>query len=171
MKISNLIRDAFWSGGWTAATTTAAIATAGKIEDDNALAPLNAVSHMAWGEEAAKQETFSAKYTLLGLTLNKWAQIGWAGMFEVLRRPLSKKNRVAGALGAATITAATAYVVDYHVVPKRLTPGFEDRLSCRSMAAIYGVMALTLAVSALLNPWELESVNSKHKNSEDETSE
>jgi hypothetical protein len=164
MKISHLIRDAFWSGGWTSATTAAAIAAAGKIEDDNALAPLNAISHMAWGEEAAQHEEFSFKYTMIGMALNKWAQIGWAGMFEVLRRPLSRKNRVAGALGAATITAATAYVVDYHLVPKRLTPGFEDRLSCRSMVAIYGVMALTLAVSALLNPWENENA------AEDETS-
>ena len=39
-----------------------------------------------------------------------------------------------------------AYVVDYHVVPRRLTPGFELRVPRRALAAVYGALAVGLAL-------------------------
>ena len=55
-----------------------------------------------------------------------------------------------GVLAAAAGTAATAYCVDYHVVPKRLTPGFEAHLGARSMTRVYAGIAIGLAAVALL---------------------
>lgn len=46
--------------------------------------------------------------------------------------------------------AALAYLVDYHLVPKRLTPGWEERVSDRSLAAIFGAMAVSLPIRRLL---------------------
>ena len=37
------------------------------------------------------------------------------------------------AIAPALVTAAAAYTVDFHVVPTRLTPSFERRLSKRSI--------------------------------------
>ena len=47
-------------------------------------------------------------------------------------------------------TSAVACFVDFHLTPPRLTPGFEHRLSHRSLAAVYGAFAVGLAVGALL---------------------
>ena len=57
-------------------------------------------------------------------------------------------SRAVPARGAAT--SAIAYVVDYHVVPRRLTPGFELRLPGAALAGIYAAMALGLAARDLL---------------------
>jgi hypothetical protein len=55
-------------------------------------------------------------------------------------------------LGGAGVSAL-AYVTDYHVVPKRLTPGWEERVSNRSLALIYAVLALSFPVRGLLRHW------------------
>ena len=39
--------------------------------------------------------------------------------------------------------------VDYQVVPKRFTPGFEHRLSTGAMVGVYALLALGLGVGAL----------------------
>jgi hypothetical protein len=52
-------------------------------------------------------------------------------------------------LGAAAVSAV-AYVTDYHLVPRRLTPGWEHRVSGKSLAAVYGVLALGLAACNLM---------------------
>jgi hypothetical protein len=41
--------------------------------------------------------------------------------------------------------------VDYAVVPRRLTPGWEAVLSKRAIAATYVMMALGLAAGGLIN--------------------
>lgn len=51
-------------------------------------------------------------------------------------------------LGGAAV-AAVAYVTDYYFVPKRLTPGFEKRLSGPAMFAVYATLALSLPIAAL----------------------
>jgi hypothetical protein len=40
---------------------------------------------------------------------------------------------------------AGAYLTDYYLVPKRFTPGFEKRLSGKSLAAIFVALAAGLA--------------------------
>jgi hypothetical protein len=47
--------------------------------------------------------------------------------------------------------AAIAAAVDYGMVPKRLTPGWEDVLSKRSIAVTYVALAAGLALGALVN--------------------
>ena len=53
-------------------------------------------------------------------------------------------------LAGSMATSAAACFVDFQLTPERLTPGFEHRLSHRSLAAVYGAFAVGLAVGALL---------------------
>lgn len=137
--------------------TTAAVAALGKREIDNAAAPINATSHIVWGDEAAEQDGISAKYTLIGGLLNAGAVASWAVLQQALfgRGRWTKKGGIARPLAAGAAVATLAYVTDYHIVPKRLTPGFEKRLSKGALAAMYGVLAVTLALGSLEKPRKL----------------
>jgi hypothetical protein len=42
-------------------------------------------------------------------------------------------------------------VTDYYVVPKRVTRGFEKRLSDPALFGVYAALALSLAAGSLLN--------------------
>ena len=130
----------------TTVGTTAAVALCGVSELRNAAAPLNAISHIVWGEEATRRDAVSVKHTLVGTVLNAAAMCAWSAFHQILFRPHRRRPTVVGALARGTATAGIAYVVDYHVVPKRLTPGFEERLSGRSLFAIYAALAASLAI-------------------------
>jgi len=131
------------TGALAAVTTTAALALASWARERRAAAALNAVSHILYGEKALRRDRPSPKYTLTGIALNAAAVTGWAAVRHVLfgrrREPLPR------ALLRGAATSALAYAVDYAVVPERLTPGFERRLSRPALFAVYAVLALSLA--------------------------
>jgi hypothetical protein len=149
MRVGNcFLEDVVRTGAIAGAATTAIVAACGAAEDGEAIAPVNAVSHIAWGDEAARQTAPSVKFTLTGLVLNAAAVTSWAVIYHALFGG-RKITPVAAATGAVA-TSALAYVTDYHVVPERLTPGFEKRLSNRSLALTYGVLAAGFMVGGLL---------------------
>lgn len=138
-------------GGTLAAAVIALTAAAlGKAENGRAIAPINAISHMLWGNHAARRVKPSLKYTGTGLALNEAASIFWSVIYEKFFGLAARRGNVAKALGGGAVVAAAAYVTDYHIVPKRFTPGFEKRLSGRALFGIYAAMALSLGVGALL---------------------
>ncbi len=142
------IKDTMTTGATATAVTTAAVAILGRMENGNAAGAINAISHMLWGEEAATTDRVDARHTLTGAGLNAAAATAWAGMHELLLprrvRPTAMRALVAGAA-----TSVIAYMVDYHVVPKRFTPGFEKKLSQNSLFGVYAVLALSLAAGSL----------------------
>jgi hypothetical protein len=145
------------SGTAAALATTVAASLAGKRETAFHAAPLNATSHMVWGDEAARHDRTSLKYTAVGYLLHHGASIFWAAVYEKWFAPSAADSRGQAAslaplrpLAGAAVTAALAYVTDYHVVPRRLSPGFEMRLSGKSLAVIYGTLALGLAASSMM---------------------
>lgn len=179
----------------------------GAKEGSGALAPLNAVSHIAWGDEAFSAQGFSARHTLTGLAANTAANVSWGVLYELLlvvvkrsdaardaaarsdnlrcipesaaaaqcsiKRRGAKSSGAKGraarngppehcaagawsgavsrALPGGALVAALAYVTDYHIVPARLTPGFEKHLSRRALFFIYLVLALALAAGGALH--------------------
>lgn len=144
------VRRAAVTGAVAAGTTTLSIALAGRRDSGSAVAPINATSHIAWGESAGRVEKIDAKHTLVGAALNVGACMFWATFFERwFGRAVARGDIGKAMLGGAAV-AATAYVIDYHVVPKRLTPGWESRISPRSLATTYAVFALTLPLAGLL---------------------
>lgn len=146
----DLISRSLISGTVAGIATTIAASLAGKRDTDSYVAPVNATSHALWGEGAAAQERPSLKYTLTGFLFNHASAIFWAAIYEKLVGPSRREaSPLRPLLGAAAVTAG-AYVTDYYLVPKRLTPGFEKRMSGQSLAAVYGVLALALAARALV---------------------
>lgn len=145
-----LIERALISGSIAAAAVTAVVTLAGRRTAGSAAAPLNATSHFLWGEGAARQDGYSVKYTATGFVANYGASVFWALFYEALAGRLPPLAR-----GAAV--SALAYVVDYHVVPKRLTPGFELRVPPGALAAAYGALALGLSARDLFEERQAQS--------------
>lgn len=146
----NALRHAVPGGTLAAAVIALTAGALGKVENGRAIAPINAISHMLWGDHAALRVKPSLKYTGTGLALNEAASIFWTVIYEKFFGLAARRGNVAKAIAGGAVVAAAAYVTDYHIVPKRLTPGFEKRLSGRSLFGIYAAMALSLGVGALL---------------------
>jgi hypothetical protein len=119
-----------------------------KQEGDAGWRPINAISHILWGPDAAAQRRFTMRYTAAGLLLNVIACGFWAWVFRFrYKRQRSSFFRLARrAFGISAI----AYLTDYHVVPRRFTPGFELCLSRRSFPWIYGALAVGLVLPEAL---------------------
>lgn len=111
-------------------------------------APISAVSHILYGDKPMAEPNPNHKYSLAGAAVNTLAMASWAVLYETVVARLRRKSAV-GALAAGAAMSAAAYVVDYHVVPPRLTPGFEKVLDRRGMWTVYGVLAATFALAAL----------------------
>jgi hypothetical protein len=148
--VETLIYNTVETGFVATIGTTLMTAACGQAENGKAAAPINAISHIAWGDEAARQDDLSMKYTATGLGLNAAAMGAWAGIYEAAFGKLIDKQDVVGTLLGGAAVSAAAYVIDYYVVPKRFTPGFEKRLSGRSMFAIYTALALSLGFGRFL---------------------
>ncbi|MCC8402306.1 hypothetical protein LJ655_10445 [Paraburkholderia sp. MMS20-SJTN17] len=137
------------AGGFAAAAAAAASAD----EKGAPFAPINAVTHSLWPRRALHERGFSMRHTLMGFAIHQAAAVFWAVLFETLVERIAgaRPQRLpAAAAGAAAATALTAYVVDYKVVPARLTPGFEAHLSDRSLGAVYVALGCGLLAAALL---------------------
>lgn len=125
--------------------TTVAALVLGARENGDPAAPINATSHIVWGDEAAEQDGFSVEYTLVGAVLNAGAMVGWAALQELILGRWARRGSPVRAAAAGAATSAVAYATDYHLVPERLTPGIEKRLSPAGMAIVYGALAAALA--------------------------
>ncbi len=156
MLNTTLLRRSLVSGTLAAAATSLVAACLGRREAGSHAAPLNATSHVAWGDRAALHNRASLKYTGLGFALNYGACVFWALLYEgladtsrpdSLTRPSRSRRRAAR---DAAITSAVAYVTDYQLVPRRLTPGFELRLPGRALALVYVALGLGLCARDLL---------------------
>ncbi|QCF26828.1 hypothetical protein [Hydrocarboniclastica marina] len=144
------IRNMLFSGTAGAAAVCGAIAILGRTDSGSALAPINASSHIYWGPEAGEVEQPTLAQTVPGLAINIGASFWWAMVFELtFGRKLGQGDgqiSFTKAIAGGLATAGLAYIVDYKLVPKRLTPGWEQRLSGGSVLA--GLAALGLGIGA-----------------------
>jgi hypothetical protein len=147
------IRRTLRSGLISGAATASFAGWRASVEGATAVAPLNAVTHCLWPRRALVQTRFSVHYTLTGAAIHAASAVFWATLFEGLCHRLSRDRLYSDPVAIATAaaaTAATAYVVDYHVVPERFEPGFDAYISRRSLTGVYVALAAGLAVGALL---------------------
>jgi hypothetical protein len=146
------IRNGFVSGTVASIASTVSLLVLGRIELGETAAPLNGPSQWIWGMRAPFENRFSFQYTVAGYVIHHAASVFWAILHERLRQHLLQgaqgKNQPVLAPAAAITTAA--YVVDFNLTPRRLTPGFEKRLSKRGLVIVYGTFALGLAAGALI---------------------
>jgi hypothetical protein len=143
-------RDALISGAIASAVTTAAVAIAGRRDSGSALAPINATSHVLHGSKAAAVTDADIGHTALGFVINTGAAVFWAALYEKAFGAAAERGDIAEAWLGGKAVAGLAYMTDYHAVPKRLTPGWEYRISERSLMAVYAALALSLPVRGLL---------------------
>jgi hypothetical protein len=129
--------------------TTAALVALARAEGKGALQPTNSTSHWLHGDGAGRVRRADLAHTGLGYATHHGSAIFWALPFEawLATRP---PRTPAQLLLDASVMAGIAAVVDYGVVPKRLTPGWETVLSKRSIAATYLAMAAGLAAGAMM---------------------
>jgi len=150
-SLAEFVSDTICTATSATVGTTVAVAAAGQADNRNPAAPINAVSHILWGDRAALKDGVSAKYTLSGFLLNAFAMLMWAAVFEALFGKKAKEGDAVSAIVGGTVVSALAYVTDYHIVPERFTPGFEKRLSDPSMFGVYAVLAVSLGLGAMCN--------------------
>lgn len=144
------LKSAWVPGMLGGALVSATAAGRGREESGSAIAAINATSHVMWGDGAAAVERATLKHTAPGYLINSGAAFFWAVVFEKLFGGLIDRRGAPAALLGAAATAGLAYVTDYKIVPWRLTPGYEKRVSGRSLMMIYGVIAAAFAAGALL---------------------
>ncbi len=143
-------RDMLVDATLAGSASGAALAWRGRAENQSPAAPVNAVSHWLWGDKALARDRPSLRYTASGALVHGVSSMLWGAAFAWLRRRRRRPTLANAAVDAAAVSAL-ASVVDLQLVPPRLTPGFERRLSKRSLLLVYGAFAAGLLLAAGLS--------------------
>lgn len=138
------LQDGWIRSQGVALVAAASVALIGKLENGDGVTPLNAVSHIAWGDESFEQSEASLKYTGAGLALNQVSVTSWALLHEWLFGRARDEGKWGVSLAGGVLVSALAYVVDFKLVPNRYKPGFERKLSSRGLLAVYLLLAIAL---------------------------
>lgn len=142
------LRNALVSGTAASAASALALAACSKQDARTPFSAVNAVSHWVWGDKAFRRDRPSWRYTALGLAIHHGSALFWGVLFErVFGRRLEQRGPGA-VMAAAAATTAVACFTDYQLTPRRLQPGFEQRLSSTSLTAVYAAFGLGLAAGA-----------------------
>ena len=136
-------------GAASSIVSTAALALLGRSEAGSAYAPTNAVSHWIWGDEAAEHDGFSLKYTITGYLIHHASATFWSVLFEKLAGEKLDRKDLRVTMAASAAASALACFADYKMTPQRLKPGYEKRLSKKSLAGVYAAFAVGLALGAI----------------------
>ncbi len=166
--MNNFVGRALWNGTLASLASLAVLARQGRRETGSAVAPVNAVSHWLHGTRAYGVDRPTWSHTATGVAVHQVSALLWGVVYEaVLRRvaaagtqghapahrltfkrgpapSIAARDAVAG---AAVVTALAA-LTDLRLVPPRLSPGFEHRLSKGSVTLVYAAFAAGLALAA-----------------------
>ena len=132
-------------------TSTGALALRGKQEAGSVFAGTNAISHWLYGDKAFRRDGPSLQYTLVGYAIHHASAHFWASIFEQVAGKVLDRKSVASTLAVSAAASAVACFVDYKLTPQRLRPGYEERVSKKSLALIYAAFGIGLAAGALIN--------------------
>ncbi len=146
-----VLTNIVWITGYAWSYTTIAIMAFAAQEKKNAFAPVSATSHILFGDAAFSDQAIRSKFIISGLLLNLGAMLMWASITELVIYLLHMPANaiLIACLVSVGITVA-AYVTDFHIVPKRFTPGFEHVLSHRAVLLVYVFLALGIGSALLL---------------------
>lgn len=145
---SDALRRGALTGSVASATSAAALALCSQKENRSPFSAVNAVSHWLWGDKAARKDQPTLRYTLLGYGIHHASAVFWGVLFERWFRQVLARRRPVPTVAAGTAMAAVACFVDYQMTPRRLHPGFEQRLSTGSLALVYAAFGAGLALGA-----------------------
>ena len=144
-----VISQGLLAGGFASVISTAVLALAGRRESGSAAAPLNAVSHWYWGNEAFDQNKADLAHTAAGYLTHHVAATFWATLYAALASDRPALRSTPGIVLGAVATSATAALIDFKFTPQRFTPGYEHRLSKDALLGVHVALAIGLAAGAL----------------------
>jgi hypothetical protein len=110
---------------------------------------LNGPSQWLWGESEAYTRETTLRHTAAGYAIHHATSIFWGMLHEAVFGGSRRRKPPLQHCAEAVASAATAYVVDYHLTPRRLRPGFEKHVSANGMVAVYAAFAAGLALVAI----------------------
>jgi hypothetical protein len=135
-----LVLGTVLSGTAVSLVTTALLSLVAQMRGRHPVETINATSHWFWGDGAGRTRAVDGKHTALGFATHHLASMLWASVFQFVRRASPGRSPLADAAGVSILAA----VVDYLVVPKRLTPGWEKVVSPGAIALAYAAMTIGL---------------------------
>ncbi|MDY0068076.1 MAG: hypothetical protein RBS02_17035 [Steroidobacteraceae bacterium] len=144
-RLRRALQRALISG--SAASVASTLVLSYRSTRDNA-APagaVNAPSQWVWGVAEGYARAPTLRHTAVGFAVHHLMSILWAVVYE---RAFEARTTVAQDLLGAAATATAAYLVDYHVAPRRLRPGFRKHLNPGSLFVAYASFAAGLAAAA-----------------------
>ena len=144
------VREGLVSGTLAGLFSAVVLVVTGKRETGSAAAAVNAESHWLWGDESLREDRPTMRHTLTGFVTHQLSTVFWATLYSLVRGNRKAVHRVPEALLGGLATSVAAAAIDYTLVPKRLTPGFEHRLSKGSMVGVFAAIAGGIALGALL---------------------
>lgn len=137
-----------WPGTLAGLASAAAMWWRGGRELDRPLAPINAPSHWFFGDRSLREDGASLRYTATGVLTHQASALFWGVFYDLLRRH-ARRPTTANAVSDAIVVTAVAATVDLAIVPQRLTPGFEHRLSRPGLFWVYTAFAAGLAIGGI----------------------
>jgi hypothetical protein len=140
---AGLVMGTILSGTAVSLVTTALLSLVAQMRGRHPVETINATSHWFWGDKAGRTRAVDGKHTALGFATHHLASMLWASVFQVVRRASPGRSPLADAAGVSILAA----VVDYLVVPKRLTPGWEKVVSPGAIAFAYVAMTIGLVAT------------------------
>ena len=148
-RSSGLVLDILCTGAGAALASAAAAAAVARAEGKGALQPLNATSHWLHGQRAGRVRRLDGAHSGVGLGTHVLSALFWAVPYALWLRQEPERTDGEIVAGAAA-TAAIAATVDYGVMPRRLTPGWELAIGRGGVAAAFVGLGLGLAAGALV---------------------
>lgn len=128
----------------------AALAVSAERRNRSPWRPINATSHWIHGPRSGSVSRPDLAHTGTGFITHMLASFWWALPFSAMigRSARPSPSRV---VAAAAGTTALAALVDYGLVPKRLTPGWELALPKSDLMMAYVAMGLGLVLGTYLH--------------------
>jgi hypothetical protein len=143
----SLARTMLLCGTGAGLASLAAITLLAKAEGRDPLRPVNASSHWLWGDDEARTARADLSRTGVGGATNFLAGMMWGGLFGIhlhRNRPEPVEMVRDGA-----VLGAIAGLLDYGLLPRRLSPGWELAISGRSVVLSMAATAAGAVVGGL----------------------
>jgi hypothetical protein len=150
MDWNRTLREGLVSGTLAGLFSAAMLLVGGKRDAGSALAPVNAESHWLWGDESLRADRPTWRHTLTGMVTHQLSTVFWATLYALVRGTRRAPRRLPEAVLGGLATSVAAAAIDYTLVPRRLSPGFEHRLSRGSMVAVFAAIAGGIALGSWL---------------------
>jgi hypothetical protein len=147
--LKRVASDAVVSGSAASLTSAAMLMACSRIHEGSAAGGLNGPSQWLWGEAEAYTREATLRHTAAGYAIHHSTSIFWAFLHEAVFGGSRRRKPALQHCAEAVVSAGTAYVVDYHLTPRRFRPGFEKHVSPKGMVAVYAAFAAGLAIAAI----------------------